>query len=394
MKNMESLNKSIRHAYETVPFYKELLEEEECLEIEKLPIVDKQQMIESGRSMLSTRYMGQYLTKQLKWTRTSGSSGMIHEIFWNKVDERKSMMGLWFLRWKYYKVSPAQKLCFFFPADINDEECMETDRVLAISRKSLFDGTFIEAYQHIKQYKPEWMILQPGVAAMLCDMAEQYGIWEGVKYIEFTGEYLPETVRKRVKNTFHCATANQYGTKEVNSIAYECPEGNMHVMSDNVYLENEGCKLYVTSLNNYAMPFVRYQLDDRGQIRRHVQCRCGRCSDMLEIYEGRQNDVVKRPDGSVIHAYALMQSVHYINYQYDGCIIQYKIVQEDYDRFTYLIVLGEECPEELKRTISEKLQHDLQVRIGKECTCDVIYKKNILPEEETGKCKVFVSNVG
>ena len=115
---------------------------------------------------------------------------------------------------------------------------------------------------------------------------------------------------------------------------------------------------------------------------------------MLEIYEGRQNDVVKRPDGSVIHAYALMQSVHYINYQYDGCIIQYKIVQEDYDRFTYLIVLGEECPEELKRTISEKLQHDLQVRIGKECTCDVIYKKNILPEEETGKCKVFVSNVG
>lgn len=113
MKNMESLNKLIRHAYETVPFYKELLEEEECLEIEKLPIVDKQQMIESGRSMLSTRYMGQYLTKQLKWTRTSGSSGMIHEIFWNKVDERKSMMGLWFLRWKYYKVSPAQKLCFF-----------------------------------------------------------------------------------------------------------------------------------------------------------------------------------------------------------------------------------------------------------------------------------------
>ena len=247
MKNMESLNKIIRHAYETVPFYKELLEEEECLEIEKLPIVDKKQMIESGRSMLSTRYMGQYLTKQLKWTRTSGSSGMIHEIFWNKVDEKKSMMGLWFLRWKYYKISPAQKLCFFFLADINDEECMETDRVLAISRKSLFDGTFIEAYQHIKQYKPEWMILQPGVAAMLCDMAEQYGIWEGLKYIEFTGEYLPETVRKRVENTFHCATANQYGTKEVNSIAYECPEGNMHVMSDNVYLENEGCKLYVTS---------------------------------------------------------------------------------------------------------------------------------------------------
>ena len=66
MKNMESLNELIRHAYETVPFYKELLEEEECLEIEKLPIVDKQQMIESGRSMLSTRYMGQYLTKQLK----------------------------------------------------------------------------------------------------------------------------------------------------------------------------------------------------------------------------------------------------------------------------------------------------------------------------------------
>ena len=252
----------IYHAYETVPFYQGLINNI-VFDIKKLPIIEKKQMIESGRSLLSSKYMGKYLSNQLKWTRTSGSSGLLYEIYWDKVDDKKSMLELWLLRWKYYKVSPKQKMCYFFPADIGNDDYVESDTKLAISRKCLYDGNLSEIYKKIKQYKPEWMILQPGISLVLCELAKKYGIWKEIRYIEFTGEFLREEVRKCVEDTFCCITANQYGTKEVNSIAYECPEGNMHVMTRNVYLENKGQNLYVTSLSNYAMPFIRYKLDDR-----------------------------------------------------------------------------------------------------------------------------------
>lgn len=383
----------IYHAYETVPFYQGLINNI-VFDIKKLPIIEKKQMIESGRSLLSSKYMGKYLSNQLKWTRTSGSSGLLYEIYWDKVDDKKSMLELWLLRWKYYKVSPKQKMCYFFPADIGNDDYVESDTKLAISRKCLYDGNLSEIYKKIKQYKPEWMILQPGISLVLCELAKKYGIWKEIRYIEFTGEFLREEVRKCVEDTFCCITANQYGTKEVNSIAYECPEGNMHVMTRNVYLENKGQNLYVTSLSNYAMPFIRYKLDDRGCIRRGVKCKCGRCGDVIDLYEGRENDVIKLPKGEKVHSYTLMQSIHRLNYKYEGCILQYRIVQEAYDKFTYYIVLNkEDCTEDLKREIVEEICCDLHNRIGNECICNIIYENNIYPESKTGKCKVFLSNV-
>ena len=190
----------------------------------------------------------------------------------------------------------------------------------------------------------------------------------------------------------------------------------MHVMTRNVYLENKGQNLYVTSLSNYAMPFIRYKLDDRGCIRRGVKCKCGRCGDVIDLYEGRENDVIKLPKGERVHSYTLMQSIHRLNYKYEGCILQYRIVQEAYDKFTYYIVLNkEDCTEDLKREIVEEIcydlhnrignehctviqgyhgwRYDLHNRIGNECICNIIYENNIYPESKTGKCKVFLSNV-
>ena len=36
---------------------------------------------------------------------------------------------------------------------------------------------------------------------------------------------------------FQSCIADQYGANEVNSIVYECPQGHLHCMEDNVYVE-------------------------------------------------------------------------------------------------------------------------------------------------------------
>ena len=395
--NDQALRKIVRHAYETVPFYQRLMDGDavpEPVEIDKLPIVDKGCMAGFGDSMLSSGYIGKYIGKQLSWTRTSGSSGILHEVYWDDEDERKSLKSLWLLRKKYYGISPRQKLCYFFPSDMETDKYMETECVLAVSRSALYDGSMEEAYQKIRQYRPDWMILQPSIALLLCRLAEEDGIWDNLRYIEFTGEYLELPLRHRVEAVFGCRTANQYGTKEVNSIAYECPEGNMHVMSDNVYLETAGENLCVTSLRNYAMPFVRYRLDDRGEISRGVSCACGRCGDILTLRTGRSDDFIKLADGGVMHAYALMQIVQHVNYQYEGCIMQYQIIQKDYDHFVFKLVLVEdECKEEMKEILPQMIARGVNQRMNVDCETDVWFEEEIFPEEKTGKCRIFRTEV-
>ena len=382
----------IYHAYETVPFYQGLINNI-VFDIKKLPIIEKKQMIESGRSLLSSKYMGKYLSNQLKWTRTSGSSGLLYEIYWDKVDDKKSMLELWLLRWKYYKVSPKQKMCYFFPADIGNDDYVESDTKLAISRKCLYDGNLSEIYKKIKQYKPEWMILQPGISLVLCELAKKYGIWKEIRYIEFTGEFLREEVRKCVEDTFCCITANQYGTKEVNSIAYECPKGHMHIMSDNVYLEQVGENLCVTSLCNHAMPFVRYCLEDRGKIIQNVRCECGRCGDVLQLYSGRSNDFIKRADGRIYHAYKLMQIVQTLNYEMGGSILQYQIIQQDFDDFLFRIVLENDITVNEQDWLTRRLQEDTRGALGDKCNVVVLLEEKLFAENDVIKSKVFLSNI-
>ena len=90
LNNHQILQKMMRHAYGTVPFYQHLMDGvvvAESMEIDDLPIVDKECMVKSGDSMLSSRYIGKYIGKQLSWTRTSGSSGILHEIYWDDEEE-------------------------------------------------------------------------------------------------------------------------------------------------------------------------------------------------------------------------------------------------------------------------------------------------------------------
>lgn len=106
---------------------------------------------------------------------------------------------------------------------------------------------------------------------MLCETKVSIARAElaSLKYIEMTGEELTDGLRFRIQECFHCPVADQYGANEVNSIAYECPEGNLHCMEDNVYVEilddegnpvpeGEAGNIYVTTCHNHAMPFIRY----------------------------------------------------------------------------------------------------------------------------------------
>ena len=59
----------------------------------------------------------------------------------------------------------------------------------------------------------------------------------GLKAVISTSEVLYEFEREVIESVFGCRVVNEYGTCEVGLIAFECPEGKMHITVENVYLE-------------------------------------------------------------------------------------------------------------------------------------------------------------
>ncbi len=92
------------------------------------------------------------------------------------------------------------------------------------------------AYEHVPFYK---------------DLAHSLPPLPDLKYIELTGERITGEAKSAIADFFRCKVADQYGCYESNSIAYECPYGGLHVMTENVYVEtvgkNEDSRRYLCS---------------------------------------------------------------------------------------------------------------------------------------------------
>ena len=87
--------------------------------------------------------------------------------------------------------------------------------------------------------------------------------------------------------------ANLYGSIEFNGIGLTCPEGHMHILKNNVFLENNNSELIITGLNNYYMPLIRYNIGDIGSIMHNVNCSCGEICDELVLQKGRSHELIK-----------------------------------------------------------------------------------------------------
>jgi phenylacetate-CoA ligase len=95
-----------------------------------------------------------------------------------------------------------------------------------------------------------------------------------VRGVFTTAEKLFPQQREVIEAVFGCRVFDCYGSSEVQNIATECPRGRMHINADYVVVETDGreragdgsAPLLVTSLRNYAMPFLRYRNEDHGAL--------------------------------------------------------------------------------------------------------------------------------
>jgi len=128
----------------------------------------------------------------------------------------------------------------------------------------------------------------------------------GIRGVFTTAEKLYRPQREAIERVFECKVFDCYGSSEVQNIAAECREGNMHVNADFVVLEEDKVDgdgprpFLVTSLRNFSMPFIRYRNEDCGYLS-SSSCTCGNHFPLMRLEIARTSDNFVFPGGRVVH---------------------------------------------------------------------------------------------
>lgn len=126
------------------------------------------------------------------------------------------------------------------------------------------------------------------------------------RVIVLTGEPLYAFQRARIEAAFGCPVAEEYGMGELGCIAFQCPQGTLHVCAESVLVEvvpaTTDCSLsagriLATHLRNRAFPLIRYDTGDMGGMPAEV-CTCGRGLPQLRVL-GRVSDHLTGPGGAM-----------------------------------------------------------------------------------------------
>jgi phenylacetate-CoA ligase len=129
-----------------------------------------------------------------------------------------------------------------------------------------------------------------------------------LKGIILCAETVDQDQQSYIESVFHAPSFNTYGGRELSLIAMECSHKNgLHEISENNYVEfkpiglsgyEKAGSLVITNLNNYAMPFIRYEIGDLGIPSSKESCPCGRGLPLIAKVIGRTTDVFIFPDGT------------------------------------------------------------------------------------------------
>ena len=206
-----------------------------------------------------------------------------------------------------------------------------------------------------------------------------------------SGELLAEAPRGQIEALFGGQDYDVYGSTEAKEIAWECPErSGYHINADWLLVETAAAtdaqgrttnRILVTSLANRAMPLIRYEIGDTGELLAE-RCPCGRGLPLMRPTWGRSADYLALVDGTVITPYDMTCAIEHL-----PGMQRYQIVQRSIDRVEVLVLPGVGITPDLPgaiRTALRPVLHGLEpeVRLVDE-----------IPPEPSGKFRIVRSEL-
>ncbi|MGN1290027.1 MAG: phenylacetate--CoA ligase family protein, partial [Bradyrhizobium sp.] len=204
------------------------------------------------------------------------------------------------------------------------EQLLKNRRIL--SAYTLTPEKADEYLDLLRRYQPEYLYGYASAlytfAKIILDSGKKPEV--RLKVAASTSESLFDYQRETIAKAFSCPVANEYGARDAGILAYECPDGGLHLSYENCVIElldpvslepvetpgREGL-IAVTDLNNFAQPRARYLIGDLAVWPEPGSgCTCGRPMPCLARVTGRETAMLLRPDGALVHGSFLNKLAH------------------------------------------------------------------------------------
>lgn len=189
----------------------------------------------------------------------------------------------------------------------------------------------------IEEINPTILVCSGTRAIRLFDMMESEGLNcndIGLKYVFYVGEAVSLEKVKKMEEEWGVKLITAYGSTETNTLSLPCKAGYQHLNEERYYCEvldlesgqpvgqGEKGELVVTSLQNEAMPVLRYKTGDLVEVNCTL-CECGNRNKRI-IHHGRIEDQINL-DGNLLSKAEMENlifqcSIHgfYYNYYQNG----------------------------------------------------------------------------
>ncbi len=364
----------LNHAYDNVPYYRRRFKEaglkpedlRTADDLARLPILTKKDIKANFNDLVAVNFPG----KEMIPYSTGGSTGEPLQFYVTRQAKRWGSAAA-FRAYKWYGYEIGDKAAYLWGArrDLPAKRRMTNQLGNLFFRRIYLDAFNMSETElkyfvlRLTEFKPRAIIAYASAAYLLARYVKQRGI-EGVtpKVVITQAEKLFDHQRQLIKDMFSCEVFDFYGSREVSAIASECPRHNgYHISAENVVLEfvrdNEPVppgdigKILVTDLNNYAMPFIRYENEDLGVSSDSV-CSCGINLPLMKSVEGRITDTL------VIRGKFISSPALTLVFK-DMPVDQYQIMQESEDKIVVKIVKGSGYTDADTLVLSELLQRYL-----------------------------------
>lgn len=404
----QQLRHLVRHAYETVPYYRRVFDDR-CLkpadfkshqDLIKLPLLtrkDVQANFEDLRSRAFSR-------GQLKLGHTSGTTGSPLELYYDAkvihmtyalMDRQYRWAGvrLWrlgdpiaVLRGNVIVPVTRRKPPFWRHNYFHNQ--------LLLSSFHLSQENLPHYLRELKRFAPVVMDGYPSTMYLLARYLQSIGQTFPVRAVITGSETLYDFQRKAIEQAFACRVFDYFAAAERVIFATECDRHDGHhiameygiteVLNDKHLPSPPGKSgmLVGTSLHNYGMPLLRYVTNDISALKAQP-CACGRLLALMEDVSTKAEDILALKDGRMISPSVLTHPFKPMH-----CVEESQIVQEDYDRIRIRIVPNAQYrpadAQYLIREFKARLGDDMQIEI------EVVEK---LPRTKSGKFKWVISEV-
>lgn len=383
----QKIQKILKHATGTVPFYKRV---EFAEGLEGFPVTNKSLIKENFEKFRSSQFLDE---ENLIPVITSGSTGTPFKLFHNRDKHERNtadtilfgrkagfVLGeklLYFKIWsKNNKKSIlAQKMQNVLPVDVlnlsnNAEEVLKKIKGLPAPLHMLGYVSAFEVLLRNLQEQPELKPL-PGHITSIITMSE----------------YLDPHIKKEGEDYFGCPVLSRYSNVENGIIAQQTLQEQQYfiVNTGSYYVEvldierdevvpyGEPGRIVITDLFNMAMPMIRYDTGDIGVLEKKSLAGINRLC--LSTVEGRQLDQIYNTNGKLVSSYLVYKNM----WKYPE-IDQYQLIQETSNQYTFKIATSGSFNKE-KELKKEFLQY-----LGKDANFIVKYV-NEIPLLNSGKRK-------